>query len=165
MTMETADALAAGLDAMGGRGRQVIAMRFLEGRDRASCASFLGISPDAFDVLLWRALGDLDRALRQPDALPLAEPIPFQEEQALAWALGAALSREDPPGQHEGELGRRLELGAAVKASAEPLRGQLLPPPGPPPSRRERAVLAARRLIWLLLVVAAAVLYSRWSGR
>lgn len=163
--METAEALAAGLEAVGGRGRQVVALRLLEGRDRASCAGFLGISPEAFDVLLWRALGELDRALRDPDALPLAEPVPYPQEQALAWALDAALSRGDPPGAHPGVLGRRLELAAAVRASAEPLRAQLLPPSGPPPSRRDRALVAARRLLWLALVVAAAVLYSRWSGR
>ncbi|HVE87342.1 MAG TPA: sigma factor-like helix-turn-helix DNA-binding protein [Myxococcales bacterium] len=151
--------------ALGGRSRQALVSRLLEGRSRDDLASALGISPEAADVLLFRALHELDAALRSPAHLPPpAEPLPDPEERAAAWALASALARGDESARGP-LLERRYALCRAILSAAPELKPSLVPAPSPPPTPRERALETARRLLWLAIVVAAAVLYSRWSSR
>jgi hypothetical protein len=109
---------------------------------------------------LFRGLAELEAALASPGRVPPpAEPLPYAEERAAAWALANALDR----GQEEARgplLERRLALCRAMRAAPE-VKQALVVPPAPPPTLRERA----RRVLWLAVVVAAAVLYSRWSAR
>jgi sigma-70-like protein len=158
--MPTAPELLAAFDAIGGRARQVLVARVLEEKSSGDVGRWLGIPVEAVDVLLFRALAELEVALAAPRRVPPpAEPLPDAEERAAAWALANALDR----GQEEARgprLERRFALCKAMRAAPE-LKQALVVPPPPPPTLAERA----RRLLWLAIVIAAAVLYSRWTAR
>lgn len=156
----TGPELIAAFDALGGRTRQVLIARVLEGKSSEIVAEGLGIPVEAADVMLFRALAELDAALASPSKVPPpAEALPDAEERAAAWALGNALDR----GHQEVRgplLERRFALCRAMLATPEVKEALVVPPP-PPATPRERA----RRLLWLALVIAAAVLYSRYRAQ
>ncbi|HEY8207566.1 MAG TPA: hypothetical protein VIG99_08800 [Myxococcaceae bacterium] len=147
-------------EAIGGRARSALVARVLEGQSREAFAAGLGIPVEAADVMLFRALAELDAALVAPERVPPpADPLPDAEERAAAWALANALDR----GQEAARgplLERRLELCLAMRAAPE-VKPALVQPPPPPPTLWERG----RRLAWLIAVVAAAVLYSQCRAR
>ena len=158
--MATAPELLFAFERIGGRARSVITARVLGGVTREAFAASLTIPPESGDVMLFRALAELDGALSRPPRLPPpAEPLPEAEEQAAAFALSSALDRGREAARNP-LLERRLALCTELRA-AEGLKEALVAPPPPPPTPRERL----RRLVWLAVVVAAAVLYSRWSAR
>jgi len=147
-------------EAVGGRARSALVSRLLEGQSREAFAAALGISAEAADVMLFRALAELDAAVVAPERVPPpAEPLPDAEERAAAWALANALDRKQEAARGP-LLERRFALCQAMLAAPE-LKDALVLPPPPPPTLQERG----RRLIWLVIVIAAAVLYSRWRAR
>ena len=158
--MPTAPELLAAFNALGGRTRQVLIARVLEGKSSEVLAEGMGIPAEAADVMLFRALAELDAALASPSKVPPpAEALPDAEERAAAWALANALDRG-----HEEVRGplleRRFALCRAMRAAPE-VKAALVVPPPPPATVRERA----RRLLWLAAVIAAAVLSSRYFAR
>jgi len=158
--MPSPQQLLAAFDLVGGRARQVLVSRVLEGKSAAAVAAWLGTSAEAVNVLLFRALAELEAALASPPrAPPPAEPLPDAEEQAAAWALANALDsgRQEARGPL---LERRFALCQALRAAPEVKQALVLPPP-PPPTPLEHA----RRLLWVALVIAAAVLYWKYFSQ
>lgn len=160
--MPTGQELLRAFDRLVGRARPALVARVLEGQPREAFAAGLGISAEAGDVMLFRALGDLEAARSEREVPPPAEAIGDAEERAAAEVLSAMLDRglAVAPGSSEAlrpAVERRLALCRVLRDAPE-LKAALVQPPPPPPTLRERA----RRLAWLALVVAAAILYSRW---
>lgn len=151
-------------DRLVGRARPALVARVLEGRPREAFAAGLGISAEAGDVMLFRALEDLEVAQSRGEVPPPAEAIGDAEERAAAAVLSEMLDRglAEAPGAPEAlrpAVERRLALCRVLRDAPE-LKAALVQPPPPPPTLLERA----RRLVWLALVVAAAILWSLRSG-
>jgi hypothetical protein len=149
--MPTGQELLRAFDRLGGRARLALVARALEGRSRETFAGGLGVSAEAGDVMLLRAVAELEAALGAGEVPPRAEPMGDAEERALAGALARAV--DGGPGASV--LERRGALCRALREDPE-VRAALVQPPPAPPTVRERA----RRLAWLALVVAAAILWS-----
>jgi hypothetical protein len=84
-------ALIAALRAMEPRPSALLMRRLVEGRSQEACATFYGVSLEAFSVLLLRAGGTLARRA----GLSVREPAGGDEEAAWARMLTEALARED----------------------------------------------------------------------
>ncbi|HYV48179.1 MAG TPA: hypothetical protein VFA20_25140 [Myxococcaceae bacterium] len=144
-------------DRLGGRARLALVARVLEAQPRESFAGGLGISAEAGDVMLFRALAELEAALAGV-VNPPAEALEDAEERAAAAALARALDGGATwAGGGGPRVERRVALCQALRDAPE-VKAALVQPPPPPPTLRERA----RRLVWLALVVVAAILYSWW---
>jgi len=154
--MPTAQELLLACDRLGGRARQALVARVLEVQSRESFAGGLGISAEAGDVMLFRALAELEAALGGRDVPPPAEAVKDAEERAAAAALAQALDGGASwAGGGGSPVERRLALCQALRAAPE-VKAALVQPPPPPPTLPERA----RRLAWLALVITAAILWS-----
>lgn len=101
--------------AMPPRSAQVLGHRFLEGLTREGCAALYGITPEAWDLLLYRAAREFEGQ---------RGPLPFEEEQRQAAALRAQLEDRHPLLElvtHRDEV-RRLLDQAEQAAEASPAR-------------------------------------------
>jgi hypothetical protein len=83
--------LIASLRAMEPRPSALLLRRLVEGRSQEACATYYGVSAEAFSVLLLRASVALARRV----GLAVREPAGGDEEAAWARMLGEALTRED----------------------------------------------------------------------
>lgn len=158
----TAPRLAALLSGLEGRAGQALTLRFLEGRSRADCAAFFGISPRAFDVMLFRAAATLEAAASPGPRPPLLRS---DEEAALATQLALALDEPPDPAREAAlapEVKRALRLLRHLRQLAPEVRAQLealeRAAENSPTARRDVWV---RRLLVLLLIAAALYLYQR----
>jgi hypothetical protein len=107
--------------AMPPRSAQVLGHRFLEGLTREACAQLYGVSVEAWDVLLYRAVRDFEGG---------GKPQPFEVEQQQAAALRANLDDNHPLVElvtHRDEVRRLLDQAeAAAEASPERKRETVL---------------------------------------
>lgn len=146
------------------REARLISWRLLEGRTRHQCAELLGVTPEAFDVALRRALSLLDT----PESAP--PPEVFSVEAAQASKLSAALEEHDTPGRSpssEGDLAgpdlvRLLALARALVETRLALRQRLdeLDEVEARSPRGKRA-LWLRRLAALAVLAVSSYLYFR----
>jgi hypothetical protein len=98
------------------RSAQVLGHRFVQGLDRDACAKLYGVTPEAWDVLLWRAARDFEGGPVRPER--------FEDEQAHAATLRAQLEDGHALNElvaHRAEVQRLLDQ-AEAQAEASPER-------------------------------------------
>lgn len=81
--------LLSALERMPPRSAEVVKALALGGLDRAGMAERYGISPEAADVLTWRAARDLVAAIKNTREPPLPHEVELREAKALADALSS----------------------------------------------------------------------------
>ncbi len=160
MASLTAPRLAEVLAALEGRPPQALGLRVLEGRSREDCAAFFGISPDAFDVMLLRAVRALEEAALPGPREPL---LPFAEERLQAAQLARVLASDAVPEaelapevkRHARMLRHLRELAPDVKSALDALQRAREESP------KAKRDLWIRRALVVLLIAAALYLYGR----
>jgi len=152
------------ISSLEGRTAQALTLRILEARSREECATFFGISPRAFDVMLLRAARALEEASLPGPRRPL---LTSREEQRQAEELAEALEGGEPPaGTPIDPEVRRLEqllrhlrgLAGGIRERIEQAERDAASSP------RARWEVWGRRALMALLIAAAIYLYQRQRG-
>ena len=146
------------LERIPSRAVRALNLRLVEGRSREECAGFFGISPEAFDVMLLRAV-DAFLAEAVPSPAPRPPAPPFSEELSAARELAAALASGCPPAG--AAQARRFSGLTRLRALAPQLLAEMEAASRLEESSRSRWDGLLRKGLVLLLAGAAIYLYAR----